>query len=528
MTQVAWLGEIAWKGTVILTASCAAAALLFRASAAARHFLWTAAMAALLLLPAVITVAPHWKVETRMAAGVNLPRTAPASGTLLTVRPDARKPFSFPWLSLWVLGCALTAGRFAFGAARVRRILRLAEPANYARQMSDQLAGALRLRRRLRVLEAADVPVPLACGLLQPAIVLPSGASAWPQARLRTVLRHELEHIRRYDLGAQALGQAACCIYWFHPLAWIAARQLRQERERACDDAVLASGAAAYDYAADLVDLARGLADRRRDWSSAPAMAEACDLESRVRALFDPKRNRRPLRARTAAAIGSAAIALLLPTAALTLRAQAPRGALAGVVQDASGARIPKCRVVAKGANGNQEVTTVNAAGEYSLAGIPAGDYVLEFSAPGFALKKMEAAVTPDQAVRVDASLEMGSVMEAITVRGQKPPTIVPKAAQAPQRVRVGGNVQPVRLLHQAKPQYPTELQQLGVEGTVVMRGVISKEGNVLSAKVINTVDPRLAQLALDAFQQWRYQPSLLNGEPVETQTTVTIDFTLN
>jgi hypothetical protein len=83
----------------------------------------------------------------------------------------------------------------------------------------------------------------------------------------------ELTHIRRYDLVAQALGQVACCLYWFHPLAWMAASRLRKERELACDDVVLAAGVPPHEYAADLVDLARGLAGRRRAWVSAPAMA---------------------------------------------------------------------------------------------------------------------------------------------------------------------------------------------------------------------------------------------------------------
>ena len=520
MIEVMWLGEIAWKGTVILAASFAASALLRRASAAARHFLWTAVFAALLLLPLAISVAPPWAVQSPLA--VTVPAAA-VSQTTLTVRPDPAQHSRSPWIFLWGLGCVLTATRFLLGAARAYWIVRRARPADYAQAIAADLGSAA------AILESANAPVPLACGLLRPAVVLPAGAAAWSEARLRTVLLHEIAHIRRWDLGTQALGQAACCLYWFQPLAWLAARRLRQEREQACDDAVLASGTPAHEYASDLVDLARGLASRRRAWADAPAMAESSDLESRVRALFDSRRSRRPLRTASAAPMAALALAVLLPVATLKVHAQISGGALAGVVQDASGARVPNCRVVAKNQDGsNQEMTRANAAGEYQFGAIPAGNYVLEFAAPGFALKRMEATVTPGQAARLDASLEMGAVSEMITVRGQKPPTVAPRTASAPQRIRVGGNVQPVRLLRQTKPQYPAELQQLGIEGTVIMRGVISKDGEVLSPKVVNTVDSRLAQLALDAFKQWRYQPSLLNGQPVETVTTVTIDFTLN
>ena len=526
MIQAAWLAGMAWKATFLLAALFAASLLLWRASAAVRHFLWTAGFALLLLLPAASLVGPRWVVQTPAAAPAT---SAAAPETVMVVSARARRPPVFPWLWLWGAGCALAAVRSGIGAARTRSILRRAAAAEFARELTEQLAGALRIRRKVQVLESAEAPVPLACGILHPAVVLPAGAGEWSEARLRTVLHHELAHIARCDLAAQALGQAACCLYWFHPLAWAAARRMRQERERACDDAVLASGIAAHDYAAELVELARGVAARGRGWADAPAMAESSDLELRVRALFDARRSRCPLRFATAAAIAAAALAVLLPTASLQLRAQAGGGALAGIVQDISGARVPNCKVIAKNQDGqNQEATTANAAGEYRFAAIPAGNYVLEFMARGFAVKKLETAVASGQAARLDASLDLGSVSETITVRGQKPATVMPKAAGAPQRVRVGGNVQPLRLLQQTRPQYPADLQQLGVEGTVVIRAVVSKDGAVLSPRVVNTVDPRLAQLALDACRQWRYQPTLLNGEPVETVTTVNIEFTLN
>ncbi|SPF48391.1 hypothetical protein SBA4_3900001 [Candidatus Sulfopaludibacter sp. SbA4] len=60
------------------------------------------------------------------------------------------------------------------------------------------------------------------------------------------------------------------------------------------------------------------------------------------------------------------------------------------------------------------------------------------------------------------------------------------------------------------------------------MKAIVSKSGSVLSPKVVNTVDPRLAKAALDAVSQWQYQPALLNGEPVETITTITLDFKLD
>jgi len=81
--------------------------------------------------------------------------------------------------------------------------------------------------RAARVVESAAAAMPMMCGVLRPVIILPAGAGQWQAERLRAVLLHELLHVRRRDLAAQAVAQAACCLYWFHPLAWIAGRQLR-------------------------------------------------------------------------------------------------------------------------------------------------------------------------------------------------------------------------------------------------------------------------------------------------------------
>ena len=533
MTQISWLGEIAWKATAILAAAFLAAALLRRASAAARHFLWTEVLTALLLLPLFITWTPRWRVNVRSDAllvAPAVPRAAAPQTDTLAVRPSPVTRSTPFWLWAWSLGAAIAAARFAAGALHTMRVVRQAAPAEYAASLTQELARALGIRRRVSVLESGSAPVPLACGLVRPAVVLPRGAAEWPEARLATVLRHELAHIRRWDLAAQALGQAVCCLYWFHPLAWMAARRLRRERERACDDAVLAAGVQPHDYASDLVDLARGMAERRRSWADAPAMAEASDLEGRVRALFDRSRNRRPLGIKAALAIDAAVLAVLLPVAALTMHAQATRGVLAGVVADPSGARVPLCRVIATNQDtGSQEQTRADEVGEYRFNAISAGHYVVEIFAPGFKAPKLNATVTAGQVTRVDGNLEVGQVAEAVTVTGQKPPTVIPNTAGTRQRIKVGGNVQMVQLLHQPKAEYPADLQQAGVQGTVVLQGIISKDGDVVSPKVLSTdVDPRLVQLALNTFQQYRYKPALLNGEPIEVVTTISIDFRLN
>ena len=535
MTWMTFFAENAWKGTAILAAAFALGAMLRGASASLRHYLWTATFAALVALPAVIDTVPKWSPVEQASRPVVQRAALPRTGTVPAVpappAAPAKRPVPLNWpLILWMAGCAAAATRFLVGAARTSWMVRRAAPAQHAATMLEDLAGSLGIRRRVRVLVSASAPMPLTWGVLRPVVVLPDDAPRWPAARMAAVLLHELVHVRRLDLLAQAVAQAACCLFWFHPLAWLALRELRKERERACDDAVLERGVAPHDYAGHLMDLVRALSAKRSAWSDAPAMAEASDLESRVRALLDRSRNRHPVSRRAAIAIAAAVAAAVLPFAAITVHAQPAPGALAGVVQDPSGARVPNCRVIARNLDAsNQEVTTANPAGEYRFASIPSGRYAIEFTAPGFKLAKVETVLVAGAAARVDANLELGSVTENVVIRGQKSPSVRPAApAASRERVRVGGMVAAARLITQVKPVYPAELQQLGVEGTVIMKAIISKAGGVLHPIVINTVDTRLAKAAMDAVAQWHYQPALLNGEPVETLTTITLDFQLD
>jgi protein TonB len=95
-------------------------------------------------------------------------------------------------------------------------------------------------------------------------------------------------------------------------------------------------------------------------------------------------------------------------------------------------------------------------------------------------------------------------------------------------RLEVGGNVGEARILYRKNPIYPDAARAAGIEGDVIIRAIIGKDGNLLSLRVVNTqIDPQLARAAVEAVNQWRYSPTLLNGIPVETETIMTISFRL-
>jgi protein TonB len=106
------------------------------------------------------------------------------------------------------------------------------------------------------------------------------------------------------------------------------------------------------------------------------------------------------------------------------------------------------------------------------------------------------------------------------------PPPPPPAPVLKTERIRRGGVVQAANLIHQVSPIYPRLAQQARAQGVVVLAAVISKEGTVDSLRVVSG-HPLLNQAALDAVKQWLYRPTMLNGDPVEVETTITVTFTL-
>lgn len=107
-------------------------------------------------------------------------------------------------------------------------------------------------------------------------------------------------------------------------------------------------------------------------------------------------------------------------------------------------------------------------------------------------------------------------------------PTPPPPAPDQPQqRIRLGGNVQAAKLISQPMPVYPPLARQARIQGNVVLHAIIAKDGRVEQLSVISG-HPLLIQSALDAVRQWRYQPTTLNGAPVEVDTTITVTFTMS
>jgi protein TonB len=113
----------------------------------------------------------------------------------------------------------------------------------------------------------------------------------------------------------------------------------------------------------------------------------------------------------------------------------------------------------------------------------------------------------------------MGSIIGATTT------TAVP-TVKTPQRVRVSQGVSQGLLVHQVRPMYPQLARAARIQGQVVLQANIGKDGSIQNLRVVSG-HPMLAPAAIDAVKQWKYKPYFLNGEPVEVDTQITVNFTL-
>jgi beta-lactamase regulating signal transducer with metallopeptidase domain len=352
------------KVTCVLLAALAATLAMARASAGTRHLVWLVALLALLALPALdawgplpLRVLPEAAVlaspppsapssdravdEGAPAATLSAAR-APVTGDVPAVsRPASRggAPLDLELLLLlaWPIVALALLVRLGYGAYAVRRIVRRAVVLEHPewQQPLYEIADRLGLTAAPRLLRSEDVKMPFAAGLVAATIVLPADSDDWSAERRTAVLIHELGHIRRRDLVGHTVGRIACALYWFHPLVWTAARRLRAESERACDDLALLFGARPSDYAEHLLDIVTGVRDHYTP-SVALALAHRKEFEGRMLAILDPGLRRRgPSRAQAVSLVGSLALLALLVGAAAPL----PRVAQASSAQAADTAR---------------------------------------------------------------------------------------------------------------------------------------------------------------------------------------------
>jgi beta-lactamase regulating signal transducer with metallopeptidase domain len=495
------------KGAALLLLVAGAALTMRRSSAASRHWVWLLGALGLLALPLLSVTGPRWRVNVPALPGiavladappvlgdaVEAPSSAkrpawPEAGTF-GERADAPAAFERPHydsgrlssdrasffgaptpagilLLAWSGGAGLLLLSLASSLFGVTRLGLRSRTFGSARvqELTEQMRQQLGIVTEVRVLRGESGAMPMSWGLLRPTILLPEGAERWPNGRLVSVLLHELAHVRRRDCLSQVLAEIALALHWLNPLAWVAVRRLRIEREHACDDVVLAAGARPSDYAEELISLAKGFQPASRTGRAAVAMARPSHLATRIRALFQERSREQSFpKAAALAAVAGQLVTGLAAVAPAPRAAEDPGGAdmlepparrelvvpadrmdtartpVFSAPLDLVSAELPAAQVSSCGMSPDGwQRTTHNSNDE---------DHRLEWSKPGCDVEvRFEGEVEFSADFRDVASLGLGALLriEETEGRTERRLDITPAADGAPSyRYQVDGQEQP-------------------------------------------------------------------------------------
>jgi len=534
---------------------------LRRSPAAERHGLLLFAFVLLITWPLLSAVLPA------------VPLFWPAQGTheLIEIRETTRLLGSGAEPSLqiylvyapfivWLIGAVMVAAPLLLGSLRVRELRRRARPIDAApagsaqgdvpwQSLLGEMCRTLNLKRVPELLVLPGSVMPMTFGLLRPRILLPEECLLWTPERKRAVLLHELAHVKRCDVAWQFFAQLAAALWWFQPLSWFTRRSLRLESERACDELVLRSGIKASDYAAELLAIAQSFHSHGHSqgrWAAAatPAitMLRHEDLEQRLNSILSSRPIPTTIRLRRLVGALLSISLLTLAASAVTLFPETPAkpqsltthrssimrrtvlsGLLAsaglsaatigGSLYDPNGAAVPNAKASIYNPDTALKLeANTSADGKFAFESLPAGQYILSLEKPGFPKLYREFSV------EADSTLDRGLMLGAP----------VGHPATRPDKLRIGGEAAQANLIKKIQPLYPPAAKAARLQGQVQLETVISAEGVPQDIRVVSSPSDDLSQSALEAVRQWRYSPTLLNGEPIPVVTTVIVNYTLS
>jgi TonB family protein len=531
-----WLELFARSGVLLL-----AGEILRRASktsgAAFRHRLLVWVFVLLACLPLLSVFFPE------IPLSLWRPRPAIASSVTVEVLSSRMREggahHSLDWLlAIWTTGFLIAMAPLALGAVWAWRISR----------------RATAFRAFTGVLLSSELRVPITCGLLRPRILLPAAAASWSSSRLEAVFLHESAHIRRRDLATQVGAHIVAALWWFQPLVWVLRSRLRSESELACDAEAVRSGFRASSYAAELLAVAQHAGESWRLSSPSIGMARARGLEERLQAILRP-----PLgafgRPKTYG-IGLALAAVSIAAAAVTLNpsrnleeqggsimkrtilsalltsAGLSAATVSGYIHDSNGAAIADAKVIILNPdNAAKQESTTSSDGKFSFSGSDAGQYILRIEKSGMASIFRVFDLKADS--KMDRDFTMAAQGTPVVMDDRLAPVVMEDSSIAPSEkqpkpIRVGGEVAQNNLTTKVPPVYPMAAKKAHIQGQVQLDVTISKEGVPVDLQVVSSPNDDLSESALEAVRQWRYRATLLNGNPVEIETLVIVNYTLS
>lgn len=528
-------------------------------NAGARYAYWRAIGVFCLVLP---WIQPYKQLESRSSSVVDSAVVNAVAASARSAGGEVRVDWAVVIVALLALGAILRLSWLGLGLYKLRS-LRLSGSTEPAIIVDADLQHTLGTRADIRHAAAVDHPVTF--GLLWPVVLLPESLRDQSADIRRSVVAHELVHVKRRDWTWLVVEEVVVCLLWFHPAVWWLVSRIQLAREEVVDElAILVTGRrkayveALLAFADSTSVLPIAAFARRRHLFRRIALVSKEDVMSSQRIVAS-----------------CAAMALVVVTGSwFTVSAFPLRGGAATVLQQQAGpgpleqraravtpenpiprrvhsevpsmpdirgvtgatavvqltldevGRIAEARVVEiaiKGADFNLALSDANLGAqlERSVSGLRAETAsVVRQATPAL----IESALASVRQWRYESPLE-GPLTFSVPVRIGAAPEIM-AFKPAGNALRVGGGIKPPEKIRDARPVYPPIALAGNVSGVVIIEIKIGADGGVEDAHVLRSI-PLLDQAALDAVKQWTFKPTLLNGQPVPIMMTTTINFTL-
>jgi TonB family protein len=546
---VAWFAQVA-----LIVAGCAGLPrLVGLRSATLQHLFWRLVLAVCLALPIVQPRLPD--------AIVFVPAPAAATAVPATLAPPRAAALAaggVEWVRLAaiavVTGIALRLAWIATGLLRLRRLRRGAVEAAAG---FDDLRQAIGVGR-VAIAWSSDTPHPITFGAADPVVLLPVTLKSADATAQRAVVAHELHHVKRHDWLWTVAEEIVRAVFWFHPAMWWLISRVQLARETVVDELSIRSTNARRAYLDTLLAFADDAGLR-----STPAFSARRHLFHRVMLL-----SKEGTMSSTRVAVASCLLAVALAASTWKAVSAFPLHGSAGPQQPGF-AVVPDTKesyhivathyweIVNKDASLTPEQKL-----DAIAKGIAAEDRAIAID-PNFVsalvyknmFLRLQANLTADPATRDRLIAEADELRHTVIVMrgtatpapasgGVMPPppppppipdsgsqmVFVPRSSQPPgaiaDPVRVGGAVGVPMKTRDVKPVYPPLARQAGVNGVVVIEVLIDSAGNVAEAHILRSI-PLLDQAALDAVRQWRFMPTMVDGQPRPLLMTTTVNFTL-
>ena len=306
---------LAGKAALLLTLTFIVRLIVRKASASTRYFLIGASVIMIGCLPLLTWITPDWElplptvIQSRIVSDpVPLPPSEIPSGILQAEPSDAAMSITETQASpaigsgdlllyLWLLGTAAAAGRVVMGMAACATSRRQVKESDSRRvyELVKEASGRIGLRRDIAVRLGGRTEVPHISGIIRPVLHLPQNVLHWPKQRLMSVLLHELAHIKRGDHFLWPLANLAVSWLWFNPLVWLALAQMRKDKERACDDYVVACGCGRISYAQHLLEACLSLRASAKLAPLSLQFAQTNEVQERIMYMLNQRMDRQPI-----------------------------------------------------------------------------------------------------------------------------------------------------------------------------------------------------------------------------------------